>query len=166
MNLPLCDGLYRAHFLISAPLQGLWSCALAPNLDNLHIGSHCTYLRSLTFSSFLGLFKRRPKSPGPRHYVVVDANKRYGIQDRDLSLRKLSPPRQITRNLSVDHASEGRVKGKLELWRDRGDDQEIGARSLGESRLKFSRSRILEGSSQAEKLLDRALSREPKPTFG
>ncbi|GBN26987.1 hypothetical protein AVEN_57703-1, partial [Araneus ventricosus] len=48
MNLPLCDGLYRAHFRISAPLQGVWSCTLAQNLDHLRIGSHCTYLRSFT----------------------------------------------------------------------------------------------------------------------
>ncbi|GBN22210.1 hypothetical protein AVEN_152562-1 [Araneus ventricosus] len=52
MNFPLCDGLYRANFLISAPLQGVWLCALAPNLDNLHIGSHCTYLRSFTIVPF------------------------------------------------------------------------------------------------------------------
>ncbi|GBM43691.1 hypothetical protein AVEN_26558-1 [Araneus ventricosus] len=52
MNLPLCDDLYRAHFLTSAPLQGVWSCTLAPNLDHLHIGSHCAFFQSFTIVPF------------------------------------------------------------------------------------------------------------------
>ncbi|GBM80254.1 hypothetical protein AVEN_221670-1 [Araneus ventricosus] len=52
MSLPLCDGLYSAHFLISALLQDVWSCALEPNLDHLRIGSLCSYLRSFTIAPF------------------------------------------------------------------------------------------------------------------
>ena len=51
LNLPLNAGLHSVLFLI-APLQGVWSCSLPPNLDHLHITYSSSYRQSFALVFF------------------------------------------------------------------------------------------------------------------
>ncbi|GBM34648.1 hypothetical protein AVEN_122043-1 [Araneus ventricosus] len=103
------------------------------------------------------------------HCFVPIANSIEGSKTDFCHWEKRFPLRQMKRAELVSSPRRAGSKGlfKLEIWRDgrRGWRNQVRVR-FGEPRLKFSRPRILKSIYQAEKLLDRALSRERQPTFG